>query len=408
MVVKLRLNKLARGQRLSSDGVAFILRAMILVGYPLAAMLATVAGTNSVQFTYPFRAFVVVLAIILLALSHNSKERNRFDKLLVCFFLAYLSRLIYDWQFAHNPFAKDALVYYLSLVFIPVLASMSAGGITFKQERLLAKSSIVIATVVIFSAFVLQIFGLTYNPWEEQGVELDRLWFEALNPISLGHVAGLAFLSSFYLAFEAKGEPIWIRRLSILALGFAIVMLLYANSRGPILAVIMALSCYFFLRLKRILLLFPVIITVLYLILTNNFFITAITERFLGAGLADDLSGRDRIDVQAAAIKAFVDNPFFGAYFLDPAMTLGDYPHNVSIETAMALGILGIGILSAIFIKVVYRMFVFYIQQHPFLAMLIVQQFIATSLSGAIWGSDAFFLVLSLCLTAPLKNKKYL
>ncbi len=370
-----------------------------MAGYPLAAMLATVAGAQSALVTYPFRGLVLGLALVVLALSFSRPKRRRFDTLLVCFFLAYLARLFYDWLIGHNPYAEDAIVYFLVLVFVPVLASMS-GPVLASHERVFAKSCLVVSLVSLLCAFVLQRLGLSYNPWADAGVEINRLWFEALNPISLGHLAGLACLSSFYLSFEARRAPVSLRLFSLAALGFAILMLLYANSRGPILAVAIAIACYFLFKSKRMVYLVPFILILPFFITVDNYLAALVVDRFRVNELNTDLSAQARIVAQLAAIDAFIENPLLGAHFLDPDGASGDYPHNITIETAMALGALGIVMFFAMLIRAGYKVLSFYSRENPFLLMLLIQQYVATSFSGSIWGADAFFLALSLCLMA--------
>jgi hypothetical protein len=384
--------------------LTLLLRTLILAGYPLAAMLATVAGTQTAAFTYPFRGLVLGLAIAVLALSFARRQRTRFDSLLVCFLLAYLARLLYDWQIADNPHAEDALFKFLVLVFFPILASMSAADLSI-HERALAKGCLALALISLFSAFVLQRLGLSYNPWADAGVEINRLWFEALNPISLGHLAGLACLSALFLSFEAKEEPGWLKILSIAALSFAILMLLYANSRGPILAAAVAMICHFLFRFKRMAFLVPVVLILPIFVATDNFLIAQVVDRFRVNESEIDLSAEGRVLATRAAIEAFIEHPLLGAHFLDPDTAAGNYPHNITIETAMALGVLGIGFLLTMLVRAGGKILAFYNRQHPLLTMLLIQQFVATSLSGAVWGNDAFFLLLAMCLMAKPRQR---
>ena len=44
-------------------------------------------------------------------------------------------------------------------------------------------------------------------------------------------------------------------------------------------------------------------------------------------------------------IEGFAQNPIFGSYFQNPAKGPGLYPHNIIVETGMALGVVGPALL---------------------------------------------------------------
>ena len=92
---------------------------------------------------------------------------------------------------------------------------------------------------------------------------------------------------------------------------------------------------------------------------------------------------------------------------MDTSFGTGAYPHNMLIETGMALGILGLSVMIILFMRAALRVWHFYNVQHPLIAMILIQQVVAMQLSGALWATDAFFMVLGMVLTATTSVKQF-
>lgn len=72
------------------------------------------------------------------------------------------------------------------------------------------------------------------------------------------------------------------------------------------------------------------------------------------------------------------------------------YPHNLFIETAMALGVIGLVMLFALLAKSARAAFRLAADRKLLLPMLFAQYFVGAQLSGAIWGNSAFWAVTTL------------
>ena len=160
-----------------------------------------------------------------------------------------------------------------------------------------------------------------------------------------------------------------------------------------------ALTWFVALRSRRLIYAGPLLFGLLLLIPSDSLIISNVTERF-GGDFELNASNAARILAQRRAIEAFIENPVLGAYYIDTSLGEGNYPHNLTIKSAMALGIVGLTMFLVLLLRAFRGIMKFFNADHPLLVMLLVQQFVGSSLSGALWGADGFFMMLSLCLIA--------
>lgn len=89
--------------------VAYWLIALVILGYPLSALMVSMADIDSREITVPFRILVFSLATSLLILSKARQLVSQIDWRIILFLLLYLARVSYDLLFANNLFALTAL-----------------------------------------------------------------------------------------------------------------------------------------------------------------------------------------------------------------------------------------------------------------------------------------------------------
>ena len=119
-----------------------------------------------------------------------------------------------------------------------------------------------------------------------------------------------------------------------------------AGSRGPIFSILIISITWFFLRTGRVFgLIFVLIFSVLIILYQDQLIyligeISPILESRLQSTLRDgDLSRRN--EFSNFAIRTFLDNPIFGDQFAIFENNEINYPHNIFLESLMALGLLG-------------------------------------------------------------------
>jgi O-antigen ligase len=384
---------------------AFALLALSIFGFPIAALLEAIAGTGSQSITIPYRIAVVAISILILVLLPFSKSRGRLDAWLFLFLALYLMRLVYDYQTNYIPGNIVALQFYVGIVIIPLIAN-ALGGVSRFNDQLLAKTIMFGAGSVALLASLGERLGLAYNPWEQYGRVDVRLAFEALNPISLGQVAASAMLASFIVLSNRENRK-FLYLAALIIITISSILLIQAGSRGALVSVGAAIIWYGLTKFKRALIIAPLF----FVVLSYGVAQTEVFEKLIGlqeGGVYQDSSALSRLDSQKVAIADFLDEPLFGKHYANPSLDDGEYPHNIIIETAMALGIVGLILWVIMLFKAGKAMIIGAASTRPMLCLLFVQKFIGTLLSGAIWGADATFMLLMLILAIdrnPLYSK---
>jgi hypothetical protein len=387
----------------SSQRVALFLRALVIVGYPTIGVIVSLIGQPSTVLSIPYRVAVLLLAIYVILQSLSSRRRGRIDGLLMVFLVAYSLRLTYDWLFGGIPSADTSLQFFIVAVVVPSIACSLAGTDSFSDE-VFAKVVLPMGLFTLIMAYWTYLLGLGFNPWVDQGGETTRLAFQALNPISLGNVGVTCMISGIYLIYQ-RGIGRLTRIMSLFGVCLGIFIVIVANSRGPILGGILVLVWFLSSRIRTFLFL-PLLLPLLpFLIFSENPLILNVLERFTMDVRLDE-AAQGRLRSQYAAWNAFLESPIIGKFSLDPAMGIGFYPHNVIMESAMALGVVGVALLLIILARAGFRVVQFFNTTHPFLTLLLIQYFVSSQLSGTIWANDGLFMLLSLTLTArrPARN----
>jgi O-Antigen ligase len=391
-MVKARSNRnVGRLQRLG----ALILLILVSFGYPLTALVVTFLRLDTQALSIPYRLAVLGLSVIVILSGLFARFKGKIDLWLTLFLALYLIRLIYDYTNNSIIGNIEAIQFYVAVVLVPLLAINLGGGANF-QEQVFAKLLIVAGAAATSMALLAQYLGLGYNPWEIYGTTDVRLGFEALNPISLGHVAATTALTSVYILAGSSLALRW-RMLAIAGIGMSGVLLINAGSRGALIAFTISIGWFGLTKIKRLAVIGPVLTLALFLGASQTSVFQATIGSFTG-GLASDASGRERIYAQEVAIEDFVDSPVFGKHYINPDLGSGYYPHNLFIESAMATGIFGLALFLVTSVRSLKNLFGRFTIIHPLLSLIFVQHLVGSFLSGALWGSDAFFIYMMIVL----------
>ncbi len=371
----------------------------ILLGYPIVGMLASILGADSSLPSIFYRTLVVIAsgAVFLTALSRPLP--GRISPLLYLFLIIYAVRLLYDWLVAEIDSADASLLYFAGVVLIPVAAvNLFAHRIT--RDILFARALVAFGLIFLLSALFATYAGFGYNPWASQGIEVERFQVYRVNPISIGMASGSVLLAAVYLLIETK-VTLRYRFILLFTTVLGSYMLLASNSRGPLLSVSVAILWLVARRIRRMIYVIPIALFMAGMIYANDELAYKIVGRFT-ADYNSDGAIRERLISQQAAIESFVNYPILGQHFLDPELGVGSYPHNIIIETGMALGLVGLVLLLLIIIRTVIYVGRSFGRQHVFYTMLLLQTGILSLTSGTLWGTDALlFLVGTVLVVTP-------
>ena len=135
------------------------------------------------------------------------------------------------------------------------------------------------------------------------------------------------------------------RLLVFAAIGLGALLTIYANSRGPLVSLLLAFGLMLLARFRRRTT-WPIVLVLLLATAAGSgeiadilFSSNGIIDRFNAISTGNDLSSAYRLIAYNGAWNQFVDNPLFGNAIEEQITNF--YPHNVVLEALMATGLIG-------------------------------------------------------------------
>ena len=174
-----------------------------------------------------------------------------------------------------------------------------------------------------------------------------------LNPILLGRMSAEGLIIAVFLVLVASSP--WTRVYALSALPILVVSLLAAGSRGPVLGVLFGLLALFALALRdrarrRRLVLVAIGGLGAFLLVQQLVPGQSIQRAFsvvVSGGSA--VSANGRLELWSQAYDLFLESPLFGIGTGGfSGVTAAFYPHNLFLEVAVELGVVGLALLIAV------------------------------------------------------------
>lgn len=368
---------------------------MTLAGYPIAGLLASLLDWDSALTSFPFRAGVVLLALWVLArVAPDRGASNLSLRWLFGFWLIYLVRLVWDGLVAGVPGSQEAIAFFMLAVVIP------CSVLAFRGRSLPeVKTALLVVWIGAGICAAAVLMYLLEIGTERSTTELTRrLSFEAINAISLGHVGATTLIAILCLTQHRLRSVTWLAMIpAALAAGTCLIL---AASRGPMVALGVA-AVAFAGATGRWRWLLVMALLLLPQLLSED---SEIWRRF--STIEDDDSSLERLLLQGNAIAQFLDRPILGSAFVELRMLT--YPHNLFIETAMALGVVGLVVLCVVLYKGIATAIPRTRRGAGLVPLLFVQYFVGVQFSGAIWGNAGLWATTALLigLSAGAMSKK--
>ncbi|HEV2815932.1 MAG TPA: O-antigen ligase family protein [Allosphingosinicella sp.] len=365
--------------------------ALALTGYPLAGVVTSALGWEGPTISYAYRILVLLLGAILFGQA-VLRGRPRLPPVLVLiFFSLYFVRLYYDAFIDPLQGADFAFTFYVSVVLTPCLA-MAVATDGYDETRF-ALSTFWVGFVACVSIALLEAAGWGAGHLEDTG----RLSFDALNPITVGFTGLFTLLAIIALW---RQRP---RLMPVFLIGgaFAIYSIVEAASRGPAAAGAFAIAVLALAR--RNFLLFAVLLAAgAYFVFFADDASLKLLSRFEGVGT--DESSAERLFFMQNAIREALDNPLFGHAYVETVTFQS--PHNLIIESGLAIGLLGVAIMVVIYFQIARRAWLLAKAEHEFLAGLLCCAFVNANLSASLWSSLEFWIPVILSAEAARRIKK--
>jgi len=371
--------------------VAWLLVAVIL-GYPVVGLLGSALNVDSVLASIPLRLAVLVLSAWVWLNARKAKAYPG-TAWLGAFALLYLMRLLWDIARGGIDGAGEALLFYGVTVVLPALALWRSAPAL--DEVRAVRLTFFVGVAICGGALLIQLLGI--GPDRSLTEATGRLSFEAVNPITLGHAATTTLIAALCLLrrpLRAAGMP-WL----LAGCAAAAATLLLAASRGPLLCLAAAGLTYAAATRRWYWLLLMAAVLLPWVTDPNS----ELWIRF--ASIEEDESALERLVLQANAIEQFLANPIFGSAFVE--LELQTYPHNLLIETAMALGLVGLSLLLPLLWHLFRSVWAHLKRGRLLLPLLFVQYFIGAQFSGAIYGDAALWSVAAMLLVVgPVRRTR--
>lgn len=376
-----------------------------LAGYPVASFLPEAMGLDSRIVTVPYRALVLSLALLVLfrlALGHLHGHAGRLALPLMFFWALYLLRMMTDLFV--NPVAsslppQEILLYGLGVCFVPMLAFF-----VLQSEKTILRS--VRGTIILLA---LGCFLGIYDNLANLGSD-SQIWANtSLNTISFGHVgASVCGLSVLYLLQGKRSAPFpRVALLGFIPLGLTSMFL--AGSRGPAVALAVMLLVLAIANLKRgkagpIIVLLIALASILPPLFNEQIRIAnTLVDRLTNVSGA--LSSVQRISLWRSSWAQFLEHPVTGSSL--ELRNFVTYPHNLVLESFMAVGLLGglaFTVLTVMGLSLSFKL-IKDDAKYGWVGLLLIQHTIAGMFSGALYLSLYLWYLLAAVAAASYAHR---
>ena len=381
---------------------------LVLFGYQTFASIFSAFQNETIISigTYFYRAIVLLIGFIIFIYSFKLKiKKNSFENIFLYLFFLFWSlffiRFIFD---ALMGKLSDYIIYFYSLssiffTFIPIVFLI----------RNISKKVVVDFAYISYFALIIVLLATPFSFYaalEDQLISGGRVSSERLNPITFGRSAAFLFFISIYL-FSIKK----INGLSLFIVGFfSILGVIISGSRGSLVGfIIVLLILALFNLFKRnnikqfVITIFITLFAVSSSLIITSYFLPDfdLVNNILNAGTIQDRSSQIRFQLYEGALSQFLQNPLLGNSIIEEKYSF--YPHNIFLETLMALGIVGALLLLAIIVIILKKGFgdllLFKADNHySFLFNLFVVSLIAHQFSGSIFYTQELWGLIILCI----------
>ncbi|MDB5274945.1 MAG: hypothetical protein JWO58_3312 [Chitinophagaceae bacterium] len=362
-----------------------------IIGFPLISYIPEVLGVDSRVISVPYRAVYFLICIFaLLRFRWKSKVNIYFLPILLFIFLYFL-RAVYDNIFQYQQVSSIAFEFWLFaflMGFFPMFPFLFKINLKTLQY---SKNALLIVTTVV------NILGLKNNYAAFSDEKVGRfLGNEILNPITYGQTGVVLVILALTFFFE---KNIFGKLLMIGLISLGLINVALSASRGPMIELSVTVLCFVVVNFKRIgALSLSVMVGALVGIgiYFKNYLIlfTLVFDRIGDTGFDKQTGSEERYFLYKDAWHQFWESPFFGY------IGIGAYPHNLVLESFMALGIFG-GLLMIYILFIAFRNIfaLVKVKATDWIALIFLMHTVTTFISGAIWNSFEFWSLLAFSFT---------
>tara|TARA_R110001606_G_scaffold314556_7_gene461335 strand:+ start:105 stop:1391 length:1287 start_codon:yes stop_codon:yes gene_type:complete len=382
-----------------------------VMGYPIASLFSQVTGIENQIAAIAMRGAILACAVTILIGSLRISSRLAVA-LFTLFWGGYILRLAFTFGLTNEVVSEPASTFFIWGLGVCLMPSVAV--LLYKGHLDFAKMRLTFAILgAVAMVGILLLGGTAIETAEGQTFDQNRWNLATINPITIGHLgASLVLTASAALLYEkSKG-----RRLLFYGAiaGIGLIGLFLANSRGPLVAMAVAIGTYGLaqIRSKRAWRYSMIVmlggLVVLYRKTDALFEASGILDRFARLATGEDRSAMTRTELYSDGIAQFLASPFVGDGL--EVRSLGFYPHNVILEAFIATGVIGgitFLVLTLMSIRASYRIMKLD-SPKAFMALLAMQYIVAGQFSGAIYQAGPMWVLMAgvLAFSANLKKAR--
>lgn len=381
-----------------SESLAAWLLVLSVIGYAPVGLIGAFLDVGREFTAIPFR--VLVLGISVLLILRRSREFPRWwgMRWLLLFWAVYSARLLWDWS-QDMPGIEDALIFFTATTLAPGIA-LGLCYVSPNFTYLVLKRTLVLGGAFCALALTMHFFGIGRGLEEQEELTGGRLSFDTVNVIAIGHTAAVVVLALLVWTQFKLSTMQKFAALILLALSVGTMMM--SGARAPIVALLACLVLYWLRGGTMRWILFILALSVP--LALSQYSATVDRFTFVTESEVEEPSALSRLVIQAGAISQFQDNPILGDAYIERE-TL-NYPHNIFIEAAMALGVIGLALLAKL-LWVAYRSYRQMLTDgYLLIPMLLLHFFVAVQFSGSFWGNQAFWALLAVTTGSAWRHSR--
>ncbi|MBC2382864.1 O-antigen ligase family protein [Pseudomonas sp. WS 5106] len=378
-----------------SSGLYCAFLVAVVVGYPVVAAVSELLDINNRLASVPYRVIVLLLSLaILCTMVHVRFRLTLFWGAWWLFWGMYLFRIFLDSVLVPDSFPVPVYEYWMQSVFVCLIPAVAmAAKVDNISERALLSG---IAAVGVLGLLLTGVVLIAKEQVSFGELFSGRLETPTLNPIALGHVAVTVMLISL-CGFRIGSLPSKFTYGICFLIGVA--GLIGSGSRGPILSLIVVVIAWAISKSKNFLVMMAAVIFsaplfFLLIVDSNSYIVQRVVNGFF------DDSGRAEIYRQS--LDVLLSN-FFDGGGVGP---LGTYPHNLIVESFMALGVVGGAAFLAMFVSGWFSALkVMASGRHVWVAVLYVQYATFVMVSSSLYIANVFWMALACVITVSHSYK---
>ena len=381
-----------------------------IFGFPIFVTISLLIGFNTSDGSVFYRFLIVLLSITVIIFQIKKIPRLKLNAVTI-FFILYTLRITYDLTMRGitTTYIENSKIFlfYFGGIIIPTIA-ISFMKINFeKLNNLIFRISLIQCFFILVGLYLLygfDLISLLTDRYLFTSNEINNGSGSPLNPILVSRCGATLFI---LLLVNILFGKIKLKSLSaLIAFVISVSLILLGGSRGPLVSCVILSLISFFLffknsNIKNIIFGFLFFLSIFfgfeYLINSYSESINLVS-RVNESLLSSDQISFGREEHFKSAFKQFINNPILGDKIFDNYSNF--YPHNLFLESFMALGLFG----GLLFIFIIFRNLVNFQQKKNYINLYVLFSifllFVCTS--GSIWNSIEFWVILILI------NNKYL